>query len=359
MIGLQFYTDKVLQALVKTLPEVGWSKQYEMVCLPNTKKNLDNIYGAFKGVAWVNGKYFFTNRPIHKGNEELKINQYRKRSLPTNYRSVPEEFLRKLETRGYSLNTAKTYIMMFEKFLNYDLTPSQLNQVNECNINQFLQNLVNNGKSDSYINQAVNAIKFYYEQVLNMPNKYYHIDRPKKVEKLPEVIHHGQVLKMLSSINNIKHRCIISLIYSAGLRRNEVISLKINNIDSHNMLIKVVQGKGKKDRMTLLSKKLLIDLREYYKIYKPSIYLFEGQKGKPYSATSIAKIITRSAKKAGINKKVTPHMLRHSFATSLLENGTSLRHIQVLLGHSSIKTTEIYTHITNNDFQLIKNPLDL
>ena len=287
------------------------------------------------------------------------VKSYYDRKLPSDYKAVPEAFLRKLETRRYAQSTVRTYVLMFEKFLNHFPLIEAPDQLNDQNIDEYLAYLVRTEKSDSYINQAVNAIKFYFEQVINMPGRFYQIDRPQKAEKLPEVISHEQALRMIASCSNIKHRCIISLIYSAGLRRSEIVHLKIKHIDSDRMCIKVEQGKGKKDRITLLSKSLLSDLREYYKGYRPNIYLFEGPSGLQYSASSIAKIIERAGKKAGITKKVTPHMLRHSFATTLLENGTSLRHIQQLLGHNSIKTTELYTHVASKDFQLIKNPLDL
>ena len=163
----------------------------------------------------------------------------------------------------------------------------------------------------------------------------------------------------LKSISNLKHRCIISLIYSADLRRSELINLKGEDILSDRNQIKIRNAKGKKDRYSLLSQALLKELREYYKIYKPREWLFEGYGiNDQYSATSIAKILSRAGKMAGIQKRITPHMLRHSFATHLLEQGTDLRYIQELLGHSSSKTTEIYTHVSNKNLSLIKNPLD-
>ncbi|HEY5688320.1 MAG TPA: tyrosine-type recombinase/integrase, partial [Yeosuana sp.] len=157
---------------------------------------------------------------------------------------------------------------------------------------------------------------------------------------------------------NIKHRCIVELLYSAGLRRNELLNLKISDVDSKRMLIKVNQGKGKKDRYTLLSETLLSDLRQYYRVYNPKIFLFEGEPGKAYSSSSVRMIVYRAAKLARIRKKVTPHTLRHSFATHLLERGTDLRYIQSLLGHTSSRTTEIYAHVAVNTFRNIENPLD-
>ena len=192
-----------------------------------------------------------------------------------------------------------------------------------------------------------------------MSNRFYSIERPRKQERLPEVLSKGEVLRMIDSNPNIKHKCIVALLYSAGLRRNELINLKPTDINSERMVINVRQGKGRKDRMTILSKQLLTDLRLYYKLYKPTQYLFQGQQREQYSGTSVAKVVRRAAQRAGIQRRVTPHMLRHSFATHLLEAGTDLRYIQVLLGHSSSKTTEIYTHVAISNFSQIKNPLDL
>ena len=164
---------------------------------------------------------------------------------------------------------------------------------------------------------------------------------------------------MIRYTNNSKHRCIISLLYSAGLRRSELLNLKFKHIESKRMLIKVERAKGNKERYTLLGQTMLDELREYYRKYKPKTYLFEGQKGGKYSGESVLKIIKRAATRSGIKRRVTPHMLRHSFATHLLENGTDLRYIQALLGHGSSKTTEIYTHVATTTFNSINNLLDL
>jgi len=204
----------------------------------------------------------------------------------------------------------------------------------------------------------VNSIKFYYEAVLGMPNRFYHIERPKKQDTIPKVISKEDIGKMIITINNIKHKCIISLLYSAGLRRSELIDLTLKDIDSKRMVIQIRQGKGYKDRITLLSTNMLVQLRVYYKQWKPKEYLLEGQNGGQYSTTSIQKIVAKAGQQAGVVQKVTPHMLRHSFATHLLEDGVNLRYIQELLGHSNSKTTEIYTRVATTQLSTISSPLD-
>ncbi|MBL7898856.1 MAG: tyrosine-type recombinase/integrase, partial [Crocinitomicaceae bacterium] len=183
--------------------------------------------------------------------------------------------------------------------------------------------------------------------------------RPEKVEKLPKVLSKSEVQKIIAHTANIKHKCIVSLLYSAGLRRQELLDMKITDIDSARMMIRVNQGKGKKDRYTVLSTTLLEDLREYFKEWRPKEYLFEGISGEKYTASSVRSVLVGAAKRAKIWKTVTPHMLRHSFATHLLEAGTDIRYIQTLLGHASTKTTEVYTQVTLVNVQQIKSPLDM
>ncbi len=356
-IGIKFTPDKVLQALIKSLDKPKWSAHYNMAYVLNTKTNLATIYTTFKGVAWINYNRFLTNKPVHTSNETVDVEWFRTREVTEGYRCCPEDYLSKLELKRYANNTIRTYVHFFESFINYYST-IDLQAITEIHIRAYLQLLIRRGKSNSCVNQGINAIKFYYEVVLDMPNLFYEIERPRKEKKLPTVISKEDVLALIEQTNNIKHRCIVELLYGSGLRRNELLSLKIEDIDSKRMLVRVKQAKGNKDRITLLSQNALQDLRSYYKTWKPKEYLFEGQKGGKYSGQSVVKVVKTAAHKAKIRITVTPHMLRHSFATHLLEAGVDLRQIQVLLGHSSSKTTEIYTHVATNTFKTIKNPLD-
>jgi len=356
-IGLQFYTDKVIQALVKELPSPKWSKEFNMVYVVNANNVLKQIFDKFRGVAWVNCNHFLVNRPIKGNNSSMNVDWFRKRTPNENHRVCPEEYLQKLELKRYANNTVKTYVGCFELFINY-YRDTEIMSLNENDIRSYLQKLIQEGKSNSYVNQMVNAIKFYYEVVKEMPNRFYSVERPRKEHKLPKVLSKEEIKAIIAHTNNIKHKCIVSLLYSSGLRRSELLNLKPADIDSKRMLIRVNGGKGAKDRLTLLSSNVLSDLRQYFLEWRPKIWLFESPDGSQYSAGSVKEIINAASKKAKIFKAVSPHMLRHSFATHLLENGTDLRYIQTLLGHSSSKTTEIYTHVAVSAFNLIKNPLD-
>ena len=357
MIGIKFSPDKLIQGLIKGLPNPKWSKEYNMAYIPNTKGNLGIVFNTFKGMVWINYNRFLTNRPLITKNENVDVEWFRKRKTIPEYRLCPEEYLLKLELKRYANSTVRTYVSFFEMFINH-YKEKELNTIDESDIRAFLQTLIHRNVSNSYLNQAINAIKFYYEVVLGMPNRFYEIERPRKESKLPTVISKEEVLSIIESTNNIKHRCIVQLLYSSGLRRSELLNLKLIDVDSKRMLLRVEGSKGNKDRYTLLSQTALADLRMYFKEWKPKKYLFEGQTGGKYSAESVVKIVKRASAKSGTKQSVTPHVFRHSFATHLLESGVDLRQIQVLLGHGSSKTTEIYTHVATNTFKNIKNPLD-
>ncbi len=273
-------------------------------------------------------------------------------------KELPPGYLELLLRKRYSSSTIASYTKYFRDYIKY-FAGEDLIEIGHPQINAYLLELIQNKNiSGSQQNQRINAIKFYYEKVLGRKKEYYRISRPRKESKLPTVLTLEEIEKLFKAITNQKHKCILMTLYSGGLRRSELINLKIADIDSARMLIKVCGAKGKKDRYTLLSERLLSELRSYYTIYRPNLYLFEGQDGGSYSATSIERICGNAVSKARIRKHITPHCLRHSFATHLLEQGTNLRYIQELLGHSSTKTTQIYTRVASNAIMKIRNPLD-
>ncbi len=356
-IGIEYKADPVIQSLIKTLDAPTWSKEFNTLYIKNTKGNLDQIFNTFRGIAWVNCKYFFKDTPVNTAIEKPDFSHYKKQKPFLNKRQCPVEFIDKLEVKRYSANTAKIYISMFRSFINY-YNDKELLEINENDIKDYLKHLLKKGYSSSYQNQAINAIKFYYEVVENLPHRFYYIDRPRKEKKLPLVLSREEIAKIINHTYNIKHKAILATIYSCGLRLSELINLKLTDVQSNRNILLVRSAKGNKDRTTLLSFTTIKLLRKYYSTYKPEEYLFEGQTGGMYSVRSVQSILKNSLEHAGIKKRVTIHTLRHSFATHLLEDGTSLRHIQKLLGHASPKTTEIYTHVSTKDISKIQSPIE-
>lgn len=253
--------------------------------------------------------------------------------------------------RGFSSQTIKSYSFHVSHFLDF-LYKSRLN-LNQEGVKSYL---LSQEKSRNTMRLKYAAIRFFFLSVLKKPFSIKEIPIMKKEKQLPKVISKEKIKLIINSIKNLKHRLIIKFLYSSGLRLSELLSLKREDLDFDNNLICVRQGKGQKDRMTLLSPFLKEDLLKYYSTNEfETKYVFEGRKSK-YSKKSVQKIFERAGNKIGL--KIHPHMLRHSFATHLLEQGTDLRYIQKLLGHSSSTTTEIYTHVANNDLKNIKSPLD-
>ncbi len=263
-----------------------------------------------------------------------------------------------LKNRRYSESTIKTYTDALRIFFNYFSHKRILDISNEDLIVFNNKYILANNRSGSYQNQVINAIKLFYQKIQNTQMDVSLIVRPKRSKKLPSILSEQEVCALINALDNIKHKAMISLIYSAGLRCSELINMKIVDIDSQRMIVQIRQAKGMKDRIAPLSPTILTLLRVYYKKYKPKIYLFEGQTGGQYSARSLDLVLKKAAFLAGLRKKVHLHMLRHSFATHLLENGTDLRFIQELLGHKSSKTTEIYTHVSKSAISRIVSPLD-
>lgn len=263
---------------------------------------------------------------------------------------------RQLRYQKYSQSTFDTYISCLHQFNVHLITVNQ--EISEDSVKDYLQHLASKNYSRSTINQYINAIKFYLEKVLRKPRSTYYFERPRRDRKLPTILSLEEIQRIFSNLPNMKHKAVLTLLYSAGLRIGEVINLKIEDIDSERMFIHIRNAKGAKDRMVPLATNVLVLLREYFRKYKPQRYLFNGITNEQYSATSIRRVLQRAVQKSFIKKTVTPHTLRHSYATHLLEKGTDLRYIQVLLGHSSVKTTEIYTHVSTRNLQAISSPIE-
>ncbi len=350
-LKLLFKYNQTLVEKIKKMPYSTWDAENRWWSIPFHEKLIDELKTLLHE---LNIPYIYE--------EESFIKDGKAKLSPIeviNYKKCPEDYTDKLKELRYSPQTLKTYSSLFEEFINYHAT-KDYKQADTKDITAFLRYLVTERKvSTSYQNQSINAIKFYYEKVMGGPRRVYMIDRPREEKKLPIVLSTEEMAILLKNVKNLKHKAILMTLYAGGLRIGELVRLKINDIDSKRMQIRVEQSKGKKDRYTLLSQKNLAILRAYFKEFKPQDYLFEGQTGGAYSARSIQEIVKDATLNAGIRKKVTAHTLRHSFATHLLEQGTDLRYIQSLLGHENSKTTEIYTHITTKGFDQIKSPLDM
>jgi site-specific recombinase XerD len=334
------------------------------------QKNLNsrNIQDSDKNfIRSILNKYYVEYKPkaclIEKNNNigytESEIKQYIQ-SIVQKYQIIEVyslQYENALKQTIYSEETKRTYKSLFLNFLK-KLNYKSPEYITDNDIRKVLLSILKENKSASTQNQYINSIKFYYEYILKRKLSYEATLRAKKPKQLPGVLSEEEVEDIINSIDNLKHKCIIYMLYSGGLRRSELQRLKITDIDSKRGMIMIKQGKGRKDRTTLLSEQLLELLRKYYKECKPKEYLFEGLPGKQYSCTSMDHILKDALKKASIRKRVTLHMLRHSFATHLLEHGTDIRYIQEILGHNSVKTTQVYTHISKAKTEKILSPGD-
>jgi integrase/recombinase XerD len=269
-----------------------------------------------------------------------------------------KRYVEQLKLKGYSQNTIKTYSTEFVQLLKV-LKEHPVEDLSSEKLRSYLLYCIDTLKlSENLIHSRMNAVKFYFGQVLHRENFFMEIPRPKKPSLLPKAISMHDVKKMLGILDNLKHQLLLKMCYGMGLRVSELVNLKIADIDSSRMQVLVSSGKGKKDRYVVLPESVLVQLRNYYQKYKPREYLFEGQSGGQYSVRSVQQVFKNAMKKAKINKKVGVHSLRHSYATHLLEQGTDIRFVQELLGHNSIKTTMIYTALTDAAKRKIKSPLD-
>jgi site-specific recombinase XerD len=272
--------------------------------------------------------------------------------------TLREKMLAELQLRGIRPRTQTAYLREVANLENYfNKSPEELGAEE---IKEYLVHLLEDRKlSDGTYKYYVAGIKFLYRTTLNREEVVEKIKYPKAKIKLPVVLDLAEVKTLLSVMENLKHRAILMITYSAGLRISETACLKVTDIDSKRMMVRVRQGKGGKDRYTILSKTALECLRQYWRAYRPKDWLFEGQEeGSHICYTSIRNIFVEAKERAGIIKPVSPHSLRHAFATHLIEAGTSLHHVQLLLGHKSPKTTTVYLHVSKMNLAQVTSPLD-
>lgn len=335
-IALAFPYNQELIEGVKTIEGARWSASRRCWHVPDTPEVTSQLgINTLEELATYQTKPTTTvSKPDNITREgDIVLNRYKQHLI----------------LRSYSPHTQRNYLHAFSSFLK-SIEPKCPHELQKEDILQYMQELIRDRQpSESYQNLIINAIKFWYEQVEKQPRTIYELPRPRKAEPLPKVLSLKEVTLLLKNTENLKHRSILMLAYGAGLRLGEILGLKLTDINSQRMIIRVNRGKGKKDRELPLPEKLLKLLRDYVTLYKPKELLFEGQeKGNPYSSRSAQQVIKQAAMRAGIKRPVTMHMLRHSYATHLLESGTDIRYIQEALGHESIRTTEVYTHVAKD-----------
>lgn len=346
---------------LKHLPERSYDSVFQRWWIPAEKTMLDRIRQHYTSV----GAKIIDR--IHTETSVAKLPQSnhgeRQRILlakfPNPQQATLKQYTDALIRMRYSWNTIRGYTGTFAAYLkSLDGTPPEM--ANSRMANDYLASLSARKVSEALVHTAVNSIKFYYTKVLFLPDfKIEEIQRPRKSHRLPVFLSIQEVDRLLRASDNLKHTAILYALYSGGLRLSELLGLQLKDIHWDRNQIMIRGGKGKKDRSVMLSQTLKDVLRHYFDQYQPRVWLFEGQGGNtPYTAKSVQQIVKRNASKAGIQKRVTPHVLRHCFATHLLDNGTDVRFIQELLGHKDIKTTLIYTHVTTRTLDTIKSPLD-
>lgn len=337
---------------------VTWSKTHNTFYIEHTSENKRNLYTYLR-----KQKYYIDYSalkpcartpmiisPIKKAIHLGKLTQIHHDAL--------NSFTNYLIQKRYSQNTIQNYVGVLTIFFRF-YAYRDLHEIGEKDIVLFNQKyILDNGYSRTFQNQIISALKLFYSYHNNTQLDTTDIERPLKDRRLPEILSQEEVKQLLTNVKNIKHKTVLSLVYACGMRIGEALALKINAIDSVRGFIHIKHAKGAKDRYVPLSDKTLILLRQYYRLYKPKVYLFEGEEGHVYSQESCRKILRKAVEATSIKKYVTLHTLRHSYATHLLESGTDIRYIQDILGHNSPKTTMIYTHVSHSSLKKIRNPFD-
>ena len=362
---IKFTKDFRLIEVLRRLNQSKYSKPQNGYLLPATPKNLESLQLVLSDLNVkvnlnVKKNYFSRKKTINRKSEQLSKTKVHLLDLvPQSAKSYVEDMVNMLMAMNYSTSTITSYTGAFINFLHHHAYANP-EDMDRKTVVKYLSKLSEYGLKSASGHMVVNALKFYYRHVLEWDDtKTWNIPRPKKEKTLPKVLTIDECHRILKSVNQPKHKLILLLAYGAGLRVSEICNLRWSDLDFDSYKILVNSGKGKKDRLVMLPFSVVDYFKTYKELYTTEKYVFEGQiKGQPYSSSSCRSIMKRAVNKAGISKKVSIHSLRHSFATHLLEGGTDIRFIQKLLGHTSIKTTTIYTHVSQSSTERIESPLD-
>nr|MBI1230516.1 tyrosine-type recombinase/integrase [Cytophagales bacterium] len=351
VIRLEFPYDFDLKEIVKAFPECRWHNKERLWAVPYTPELVSELLHYFKGKkVW------------------LDYSQVQKVAIPEKYPDLPKlsdslekeitRFKDWLRNRRYSESTIKTYseaVALFFRFLE-NKTPSTITNEDLEIFNR--DYIIRRKYSASYQSQVINGVKLYFgileERQLNPEI----IKRPKRPKTLPNVLSKEEIVAILQALTNAKHRFMLMLLYSCGLRKGELLNMRVSHLQPERDIILIKQGKGNKDRIVRFPEMLKKEYTDFVKVYKPKTYVIEGRDGGKYSEQSLSEVVHKAVELAGIKKPVTPHWFRHTYATHLHEGGTDIRYIQELLGHKSSKTTEIYTHVSNRKIKEIRSPIE-
>lgn len=356
LIKYSFSYSKPIYRLLKAQSFLKWNESYRCFVGNNDSSDFKVLIRELKGIALLNFR-----KGIEIRDMEL-LQQYQAQWDKGGHRkSCRVDFLEMMQARNYSERTLVTYKKMIERLINDPhWVDRDMGEVTVSDINQYHEEWSSRGASAASIHQSVNALRLYFTHLGRGKLLLSDISRPKKEKVLPKVLSKEEVKALLKASEvNEKHYLILMLLYGGGLRVGELIQLRKEDLELDRKLLRIRQGKGKKDRYTLLPLQVLDRLSRYLSVSGSGEYVFGGQFGGRYSSSSIQQFTRKYGREAGIKKRIHPHMLRHSFATHLLEGGTDLRYIQQLLGHNSSKTTEIYTHVSSKHLGQIVSPRDL
>ncbi len=347
-IRLDFAHNAANNSRIKKIAGARWSRTLKCWHIPDTIENRHIYCEKTPGAD-------LPSVPLHDNQEKLQV-----KISPENLAEL-KKYVEQLQLKAYSPSTIRTYRNEFMQLLQI-IGSYKVEALLPDDIRRYILHCVNKERlTENTIHSRINALKFYFEQVLRRDKMFLDIPRPKKPIQLPHYFNQSEIAAIIKAAGNLKHKVMLMLGYSSGMRVSEIVALKTKNIDSKRMCILVERAKGKKDRLVTLSPVILVMLREYWKAYTPASngYLFEGQQhGEPYSARSLQLVLQSAKQKAGVLKPGSIHALRHSFATHLLDKGTDVTMIMKLLGHNDLKTTLRYLHVTNRDLLHVISPLD-
>ena len=371
-IGIEAPLSEKINTEIRKLPGRRYSSTLRTWLVPLTKENYKITFNTLSAIAETDGSAMITWFKEHAAND-TPITASSAKVIPASLKTKPsteilpvndhviKHMRQMLELKSYSKSTQRTYLNEIQQFLQI-IKQEPADNFTTKRLKDYLQYCYATLKlTENTIHSRMNALKFYYEQVLNKEKLFWDIPRPKKRLILPKLLNETELRKLFNSLTNKKHKAMLFTVYSAGLRVSEVVNLKLSDIDSSRMQIMIQCAKGKKDRYVNLSPVLLDILRAYVKEYKPApkAFVFESeQTGKPYPTRTVQQVFNNALKKAGIKKEVGIHSLRHSFATHLLDKGTDIKYIKDLLGHFNITTTERYLHVSKQQLVNIVSPFD-